>query len=273
MLHIRMKAAVAATIAGTFFFSPGAVFAAGGLAPHRAVYAMKMLGSDEGSDIASVSGRLVIEWQGSQCEGFVTNQRIVNRMTSKQGPDFVSDFRVSSWEAPGGDDFTFSMIHYINGNAVEEIEGAAKRDGDGGKASLSKPDDAEISLPKGVVFPTEQLRATLVAAQAGKRLHSAPVFDGSDTENYFETTTILGKRDDGAPTGSEEKAGDPLDKMTFWPVQVSYFNPTDVTGVPDYEVSFRMYENGVSTGLVMDYGDLVLGASLIELDILPKPEC
>ncbi len=252
----------------------GSAFAAGtSLSPHRAVYAMKMISSTEGSDISSVTGKLVLEWQGSACEGWVTNQRIVNRMGSKQGSSFVSDFRVSSWEAGDGSDYTFSMIHYVNGETIEEIEGSAVRREDKSLATLSKPEDGTIALPDGVVFPTEQISRMLDAAYAGRTVFAVPVFDGSDTEHYFDTTAILGGRKKGAPQGEEARAGKSLEGLAHWPVQVSYFNPGDSTGLPDYEVSFQVYENGVSTGLVMDYGDLVLGADLMDLTMLPVPEC
>lgn len=248
--------------------------AGSGLSPHRAVYVMKMIASDEGSDIASVSGRLVLEWQGSACEGWVTNQRIVNRMGSKQGDAFVSDFRVSSWEAGDGNAYTFSMIHYINGQTVEEIEGSASRDGaSGGEATLTKPDDGSITLPGGTVFPTEQIGLMLDAALAGKTVYSVPVFDGSDTEHYFDTTAIIGGKGTGTPDGEEADAGGALAGISYWPVQVSYFDPGNNNGLPDYEVAFHVYENGVSTGLVMDYGDLVIGAELTQLDMLPVPDC
>ncbi|MGD1933817.1 MAG: EipB family protein, partial [Candidatus Phaeomarinobacter sp.] len=77
----------------------------------------------------------------------------------------------------------------------------------------------------------------------------------------------------GAPDAEEAEPGQELASLGYWPVQVSYFDPNDVSGLPDYEVAFRFYENGVSTGLVMDYGDLMIGADLMSLEILPRPEC
>lgn len=273
MQKTRVRAAAAATFTCAFIFAPTLTAAASSLAPHRAVYSMKMLGSAEGSDISSVSGRLVLEWQGSSCDGFITSQRIVNRMGSKQGTSFVSDFRVNSWESGDGNDFTFSMSHFMNGTAVEEIEGTAERSKDGGLALLAKPEAGEIKLPASVLFPTEQVKALMASAEAGRKVHSAPVFDGSDTEHYFETTTIIGKPGQGIPDTDESEPGGTLADLGYWPVQVSYFDPGDVSGLPDYEVAFRFYENGVSTGLVMDYGDLVIGADLVSLEMLPQPDC
>ncbi len=273
MFKMRPHAAPAAAMTFVFIFAQTLAATASSLAPHRAVYSMKMLGSAEGSDISSVSGRLVLEWQGSSCDGFITSQRIVNRMGSKQGSSFVSDFRVNSWESGDGNDFTFSMSHFMNGTAIEEIEGTAERKKDGGRALLAKPEAGEIKLPASILFPTEQLKALMASAEAGLKVHSAPVFDGSDTDHYFETTTIIGKPGEGAPDADEAEPGITLAELGYWPVQISYFDPGDASGLPDYEVAFRFYENGVSTGLVMDYGDLVIGADLVSLEMLPKPDC
>ena len=273
MLNIKMPTAFAAICAGLFFagsvLSSSSALAASGLMPHRAVYAMELIGSADGSDIASVKGRLVLEWQGSACEGFVTSQRIVNRMGSKQGNDFVSDFRVNSWESATGDAFTFSMVHYINGNVAEEIAGEAER----GSVAFSKPEPASIALPGGALFPTEHIKQMLDAAQAGKKIMSADLFDGSDTEHYFKTTTFIGSGGTGAPADDEAEPGASLEGVRYWPLQISYFDPADISGLPDFEISSRFYENGVSTGLVMDYGDLAIGARLISLEALPVPDC
>ncbi len=273
MSNLKMPTAFAAIGAGLFFLAlvvlPQSAFAASGLMPHRAVYAMNLIGSADGSDIASVKGRLVLEWQGSSCEGFVTSQRIVNRMGSKQGNDFVSDFRVNSWESADGDAFTFSMVHYINGNSAEEISGEVEN----GVVAFTQPEKTSLALPAGTLFPTEHISQMLDAAKAGKKIITADLFDGSDTEHYFKTTTFIGSGGIGAPADDEAEPGASLANVKYWPLQISYFDPSDISGLPDFEISSRFYENGVSTGLVMDYGDLAIGARLISLEPLPVPEC
>jgi len=273
MLRVRHVMGRAGLVAGLVVCAPAIAGAVTNLEAHRAVYAMSLVGSEDGSDISSVSGRLVLEAQGSTCEGFTTNQRIVNRMGSKQGSDFVSDFRVSSWESADGDSFTFSMVHYVNGALVEQIEGQADRSISGGKAQFSKPTSDSIALPAGVIFPAEQIIAMIDAARAGERLFAADVFDGSDTEHYFATTTFFGASAKGLPADEEAEPGASLEGLSYWPVRVSYFDPADSSGLPDFEVSLRLYENGVATGMEMDYGDLVIAARLLDLEQLPMTDC
>jgi hypothetical protein len=38
-------------------------------------------------------------------------------------------------------------------------------------------------------------------------------------------------------------------------------------------MSFKLYENGVSRDLRMDYGDFVLKGNLVKLDFLPADAC
>lgn len=253
---------------------PGVAAAgAGTLAPYRAVYAMTLEETREGSDIAAVSGRLVLEWSGSACEGYVTGQRIVSRMVSKQGNGFVSDFRVNSFETADGSDFTFSMVHYIDGELTDEIDGRAVKADGGAKAMFTKPARSTLPLPPSVVFPTEHVRLLLAAAEAGRTVLEAELFDGSETDHHFATTAFIGRRGTGAPDGGEAEPGEALADLAYWPVQISYFDPGVAAGLPEFEVSYRFYANGVSTGLRMDYGDLVIGARLMELELLPVSRC
>ena len=263
--------AVAAALLG--ISALGAAAAAAGPAPHRAVYGLSLLETRESSDIWSVRGRVVVDWQGSACDGYVTSQRIVSRMASKQAADFTSDFRVSSWEAGDGSDFTFILTHLVDGQSVEEIEGRAVRSPGGGEAVFTRPEAASIPLPADVMFPSELVRRMLAAAEAGDRILAGNLFDGSEMAHHFATTVYFGQAGSGAPEAAESQAGGALAGLTYWPVQVSYFDPRDPAGLPSYEVSFRLYDNGVATGLVMDYGDLVLGASLLELEMFPVPDC
>ena len=60
---------------------------------------------------------------------------------------------------------------------------------------------------------------------------------------------------------------------TAWPITVSYFSAGKGEEVPDYQVSFDLYENGVATGLVLDYGGFALGGKLADLTIYDASEC
>ena len=58
---------------------------------------------------------------------------------------------------------------------------------------------------------------------------------------------------------------------------MSYFaEDAEGDGLPVYSIAFKLYENGVTRDLTMDYGDFVLEGRLAQLDIYeaapPAPE-
>jgi hypothetical protein len=62
-------------------------------------------------------------------------------------------------------------------------------------------------------------------------------------------------------------------------VSIAYFSEgndeKNKTGeeLPDYQMSFTLFENGIARDLRMNYGDYVLSGDLEELDALDTSEC
>jgi hypothetical protein len=69
--------------------------------------------------------------------------------------------------------------------------------------------------------------------------------------------------------------GDKLNSIASWPVAIGYFEPgpSRVDTLPTYELSFRFYENGVSSRLYIDYGDFAIRGELKELTFLEEGKC
>ncbi len=53
----------------------------------------------------------------------------------------------------------------------------------------------------------------------------------------------------------------------IWPVEIAYFDPGEGNGeeLPSYRITFKLYENGITRDLVMDYGDFSMTGRLVEL--------
>ncbi len=65
-----------------------------------------------------------------------------------------------------------------------------------------------------------------------------------------------------------------LDAIQSWPVVVSYYDQNQKKdGLPSYEVSFRMYANGVSRKLQLDYGTFSLNGELTAIEFLKTKPC
>ena len=60
---------------------------------------------------------------------------------------------------------------------------------------LEKPEQKNLNLDAGVVFPTEHMVRVINAARAGKNILDFPVYDGSETgDKVFDTLTVIGRK-------------------------------------------------------------------------------
>ena len=64
-----------------------------------------------------------------------------------------------------------------------------------------------------------------------------------------------------------------LGELASWPVSIGYFEAKGGDLTPSYQIDFRLYENGVSRELLIDYGDFSIHGTLTSLEYLKAPEC
>ena len=242
--------------------------------PHRAVYDLSLKRASN-ANVAEAGGRLVMEWT-ADCEGHVLNQRILTRLVDSEGAEVLNDYQVTSWESLDGASFRFNSRNEINGELVEEVAGSARleRPGGPGVATFTKPAASTLELPAGVLFPTEHTLAVIRAARAGDRMVEIPLFDGSSPDGIFSTFSVIGEPEQAPPQGERHAA---LEGVPSWPVHLAYFpvppKPDQPEGLPEFETSMRLFENGVTGDLLLDYGGFKLGGILSRLDPLPRPSC
>ena len=91
------------------------------------------------------------------------------------------------------------------------------------------------------------------------------------------TTVIVGKQEGTASNDPELKALNKLGTEKFWPVDIAYFDETAEGGedTPEYRISFKLYENGLTRDLEMDYGDFTIRGKLVDLAVFEPdtPSC
>ena len=61
--------------------------------------------------------------------------------------------------------------------------------------------------------------------------------------------------------------------MISWPVSIGYFESKGGDLTPSYQIDFRLYANGVSRELLIDYGDFSVHGTLTSLEYLKAAEC
>jgi EipB-like len=250
------------------------------LAPHRAVYDLKLIKTHGSRGIDAVRGRILYDFSGNACSGYELQFRQVSELDS-EGKTAVSDLRSNTWEDAKAMVFRFNSQNLLNEEQTDAVDGHADRNAKTVAVSLSKPKEKNFTVPENAVFPTEHMRRIIVAAREGKSILEFPVYDGSESgEKLYSTLTVIGK-----PIAPGEKVPDDaaakipeLSKLTRWPVTISYFEHESeqkeqtAEQTPVYAISFELYENGVSRALILDYADFTISGELTSLELKkPKP--
>jgi hypothetical protein len=252
------------------------------LAPHRAIYDLKLSKSRGTRGIEGVRGRILYDFSGSACEGYQLQFRQVSELDSGEGKAALSDLRSTTWEDGEGNKFRFNSENLFNERRTDIVDGHAERNKSAVAVSLSKPSGKSFTVPSSAVFPTEHMRRIIAAAREGKSVLEFPVYDGSESgEKLYNTLTVIGHRiepGDKAPDDASAKIP-ALAKLARWPVTISYFDKTEKKTeqigeeTPAYSISFELYENGISRSLVLDYTDFTISGQMTSLEMKNSKPC
>ncbi len=252
------------------------------LAPHRAVYDLKLAKSRGSRGLESVRGRILYDFSGNACEGYALKFRQVSELDSGEGKAALSDLRSTTWEDAAAKSFRFQSQNLLNERTTDSVTGKAERDRGAVAVSLSKPKAKNFTVPVGAVFPTEHMRRIIEAARAGKSILEFPVYDGSESgEKIYNTLTVIGRpiAPGEKPTADAAAKVPELAHLTRWPVTVSYFEQKDAQAerkgeqTPTYSIGFELYENGISRALTLDYTDFTISGEMTSLEMKKAKPC
>jgi hypothetical protein len=260
------------------------------LAPHRALYAVKLVGTKGASQLVDLRGRMFYKWQRG-CEGWATS----HRFSLDYDYDDMGSVNVSSefatFEALDGRSFDFSSRRSKDGEVYEELRGNAQLARDAatgaaatapGRARYSLPDGLVLDLPAGTIFPTTHTLALLDAARAGRKFLSARVFDGSDDSALVDINAFIGPVEksesaSGFKPGFKPVATSTVDSALLAPparrVRMAFFPVDSDSAASDYELSMLFHENGVIGDMVIEYADFTVSQKLIALEKLDAENC
>lgn len=276
------RALSVAAVLGMGFTALGALAAeAAGvpLVPHRAIYDMKLGEAADGTGIAALSGRMVYEFSGNSCDGYSVTFRFVSRFEDESGLAQVTDLRTSSFEEPQSGRYQFLSQTYIDQDLSEETRGTAQGAKDKLKIGLVKPEEKKVDINGDIYFPISHLKAMISAATKGQSFFEAQVFDGAETgDKVYATSAVIGATQSGADSAGDDNpdAVERIGAANRWPVTIAYFDPKLDQGgevTPVYQISFLLYENGVTRRLVLDYGDFKIEGQLKDLVVYPMTDC
>ncbi len=236
------------------------------LLSHRAAYRLSLADSSVPGGLSAVRGALVMEWRAS-CEGWLSTQQLGFVAETSEGPGFAYDVRFSSWESIDDRRLRFNVRSFDDSGEAEEFRGQATLDGPDGQGvvNYARPEQSVLPLPKGTIFPTEHVRSLIRAAEAGTKVVSHDVFDGSGPDALTRVTAVIGAT---RPAMDDEAAGQML-----WPVTLAYYDVGEPDATPSFELSFLMAPNGVLYDVTLDYGDFKLKAELEKMERFETPSC
>jgi EipB-like len=244
--------------------------------PHRAVYDLQMLRAAQGANLGAVSGRMAYEVTGSECDGWTVSFRLVNNFEYKEGNSRLIDTQSSSWETGDGKEMNYSEKAFVDNKQDAEKRLMVSREArDGvGEGRITLPKEQTFSITGETIFPMRHQLRLMDAAKNGQSRDVSLIYDGSDDAKPVRAISTIGKRI-GAGESKDDNANPnaaDLKKLPSWPISIGYYSTDDNNAeTPLYQISFDMYENGVSTGLIMDYGNFSLSGKLAHLEFL-KPE-
>ena len=271
------SAFVAAAMAGTCFAGSGVTSAfanpASGLAPHRAVYDLQLKDATERSGIAGMYGRMVYEFNGSPCDGYTVSFRFVTQVNTGEETR-LTDQQTTTYEDLKSGSFRFLTRSFTDEKLDKEVRGTARDEKTGVSVDLTSPDTRKLKLAESR-FPTEHMLEVIEHAKKGDRFFESRLYDGSDAgDKTLMTTSVVGKKEMPRDGDSDADKAGSFAKQAFWPVSIAYYNDTnDGDALPVYRMAFKLYENGVTRDLTMDYGEFVLTGKLAKLEMFKPQEC
>jgi hypothetical protein len=244
------------------------------LAAHRAVYDLSFLRGTGSAAPVSAQGRIVYEFTGSACKGYQVSFRQLTEITPSEGDPRLTDTRSLTFESADGKTLHYRIENLVGGQVASTNEGEATRSGDGALSiDISKPAPKKSDNDTTAIFPTAQMIKSIAAARNGESAVEMEIYDGSDGgDKIYHTLNVIGH-------GSKDALSDPtktteaMKDMSRWKVTVSYFDVSKPDSNPSYILAFQMWENGVSSDLVLDYGDFALKGTMTKLEMLPEAPC
>ena len=266
------------------------------IAPHKALYDLKMISTRVSGSIASVSGTMAFEWQDT-CDAWTTHQKFNLKYIYLQDEQMDYKTQFSAFEQKDGSEYTFVVQRFHNDTLAEEFKGGVKR-GTDEVMTVSFDNEAlkQQVLSKGVLLPSEHTVELLRLAKAGSKFFNAKVVDGGDVHGVMEANAFIGAALEQSQFAEQfpvikvlQDAGNAktkdadiknfdvsLYKPKAYKISMAFYSEkkqgTD-TGEPDYQMTMIMQDNGVVTGMIMDYPEFSMIAELKALQGFDKPVC
>ena len=235
--------------------------------PHQAVYDMTLGRTSSDAGVSSVQGTLMLTWEDG-CGEWVISQRLF-LMISRDDVSFTTTSAFDTRESKDGLNFTYEDTTIREPGGPEYAQGSARLIAPGSQGSLviEAPEAGQYILPEGAVFPTTQMVDVLDRAEAGERIMSHLVYDGTDGATMFDVATVIA---DPSLQAVEEAAGG---EVMVWPMRFAYYEYNTTDPLPQVEIGADVQANGIARQISFDYGNFTVETALVSIEGLPAADC
>ena len=244
------------------------------LASYRAVYDLQPVRIEQSSKSQPIDGQLAYEVMGSNCAGWKVATRLMNRTSFIDQGMRVTEVKSQSFEPSDGLSMSISQQESVDDKLADDAQIKVRKAMSNAiaKGEVSGSKSLNFSLPPDVIFPTQHQIKLLAAAEQGLSRDVSTVYDGSEGAKQFRIITFIGKR--RAPADTQNKELSSLSNLASWSFQLGYY-PVDDEQIdtPEFQATFNMYENGVSTEMLFDYGSYAMKAHVTKFEVLPVSVC
>jgi hypothetical protein len=263
---LRMRPSVVLSSLVLVAFGGSAVAAP--LAAHHAVYKLTLDTTKE-EGVMAASGTMSYDVLDT-CSGWTTSQHLVIELTNKDGQDvrMVSDY--ATLESKDGTHLDFHTKEMTGQTTTQQLDGTAVLDKSGGKghADFTAPEKNTVLLPIGTLLPMAHTSAIIDAAMAGKKFVSVPLFDGTGPNGAEDTFVTI---ESWKPAAEQKFSA--LSGLPFGRVHVAFFDRTNDSETPTYEIGMKYFSNGVADTMVMNFGEFSMDGVLDQFELRPATRC
>lgn len=243
----------------------------GKLQPHRAIYSLKVKTLSDTGGVSDAGGAIAYELS-EECGRWVTKHTFLLRIVRADTKERLVRTDYTSWESKDGLTFGFETRTTTDGQESEFRKGTARLDRIGGPGTAvieGKGPRKDLKLPAGTVFPTWQIVDLMAAGRAGEKLLWQHVFDGSSEGKVSGVYALIA---DAVPAATIEPVA--LFNHPGWRFRLTFFDPPAADKErPNYRVEMTANEGGITTDMVLDYGDFAVRAGIEKIESLRRAQC
>ncbi|OKH89404.1 hypothetical protein LF95_05295 [Thalassospira sp. TSL5-1] len=243
--------------------------AANGLVSHVAEYKLRLVSTSANSSVVAARGAFGFRFE-KVCDGWISEYRNSLILQGPQGGAINSSYSMTQWEDFAAKHYRFRVRDFQDGYLTDEVNGDAERLDDKVVVHYEKPVEVTEDLPVDTLFPTQHSIKLMQHAMDGEGYSNDRVFDGAgDTPVYRISAVISGaKKAENAARDEDHIVDKP-----FHRISMAFFPMDDDAEQPAYEMSVDYGQNGITQGLVQNFGDFKLRGDLIKVRELPPPQC